>query len=159
RRVSPSRARSACRTAQPSTAELSKAGRSTRAVTSRASTLPTALCTGTSSTSATGLMRSPISASASSTDISGPPKAKQSSLSWAMRGKPLHQSLHRLGMGDDDVGDRDDVVDVDHRAPGVGQRDVARHGDDAPVLGIKRRLAVGLAVDLQLHVILALEAL
>ena len=76
---------SAWRTAKPSTAELSNGGRSIGATTPAASTRPPALASATCSVSATGVTRSAISRSTSPIASSGPPKAKQSSVSWAIR--------------------------------------------------------------------------
>ena len=84
-RVSPAAAKSAWRTANPSTAELSNGGKSIGATISCATTRPRAAASGTVSVSVTGATRSAISRSISATGSSAPPNAKQSSESCAIR--------------------------------------------------------------------------
>ena len=62
-------------------------------------------------------------------------------------------------MGDDEIGDRADIVDADDRQRAVGQGLVAQHGDDMPILRIEQGLAGLAAMDLELVMRLALEAL
>ena len=57
------------------------------------------------------------------------------------------------------IADRLDIVEVDHRDLRLRQCDVGSDGDDTRIVGMKKRLAVLLAVDLQLRECIALEAL
>src|SRR3546814_19126560 len=78
---------------------------------------PSAWCSATGSLDVTGVMISASSLRASSTRMSGPPWAKQSSVSWAMglfRGDGARLGL-QPEVGDDEVGDLLDVVEVEER--------------------------------------------
>src|SRR3546814_6452024 len=78
---------------------------------------------------------------ASSTRMSGPPGAKQSSVSWAMglfRGAGARLGL-QPAVGDDEVGDRLDVVEVEARHRQARQLHVGGHGDDPGVVRLDQR--------------------
>src|SRR3546814_5895193 len=106
-------------------------------------------------------MISASSLRASSTRMSGPPWAKQSSVSWAMglfRGAGARLGL-QPAVGDDEVGDRLDVVEVEARHRQARQLHVGGHGDDPGVVRLDQRLAVRRPVDLDLLMPLRLPAL
>src|SRR4051812_267589 len=111
---------------------------------------PSASKTETSSVPTTATSRSPNRACASSMVIRGPPNAKQSSLSWAIRLKPPedvcegnghveHQPRHRLRVVQ--------IYDGDARCR---KCDVARDAHDGGVQGMDGRAAVVDAMDLDL---------
>ena len=111
-RVSPVPATSAWRTANPSTAELSNDGSARPATTSHASTRPRAARSGTSSISATGMMRVAISRSMSAIGIRAPANAKQSSVSCAFSGSPATLArAARRGAREQDIDDRGRIVE------------------------------------------------
>src|SRR3546814_11607995 len=105
---------------------------------------PSAWCSATGSLDVTGVMISASSLRASSTRMSGPPWAKQSSVSWAMglfRGAGARLGL-QPAVGDDEVGDRLDVVEVESRHRQARQLHVGGNGDPHGVVRLAQRLAV-----------------
>src|SRR5262249_17872266 len=100
-----------------------------------------------------------IRASASSMVISGPPAAKQSSVSWAMKSDSLGLAARQLAMSDNEFGDRHGVVDIDDRQGPIGQSFVPQHVNDLRIARIEQGLAGLATMDLDLVVLLALEAL
>src|SRR4051794_24820301 len=98
-------------------------------------------------------------ATASSTDIIGPPKAKQSSLSCAMALSGPCPRQHVLDANRGSLhhsGDGRDVIEMDQRQPGF-ELGITRDAHDCRIAGKQRRLAVGDAVDLDLAMWRALE--
>src|SRR3546814_9686820 len=91
---------------------------------------PAAALSGTVSIPATGTTRSASRASAASVRISLPPAAKQSSLSCAMALRLAWLAPQKAAMGDDEIGDRRHVVEIEQRHGEAGQLRVARHRDD-----------------------------
>ena len=146
-----SRRRRNCRTA---------AGRPARS-TSPPSTRPRAPVSGTRSVSATGVMRSPISRSMSSS------RKQRTGKREAVVGELRHQRAprrRRLGSSgtaalSSTVGDRLDVVEIDHRHLRLRQRRVGGDGDDMRVVRLDQRLAVRGAMDFDLGEGIALVAL
>src|SRR5690349_23360818 len=95
---------------------------------------PAASFSATRSASATGTSFSLSSASAAAADISSPPKAKQSSLSCAT------VLTRETEMGDDESGDRPNVVECEPRQPAEpGDRPIGGDGDDVAVLRREQR--------------------
>src|SRR5271163_2922379 len=102
-------------------------------------------------------MRSAMRPSAVSMGMSCPSKAKSSSLSWAM----VFQLAENVGdwrcASKNQIGDRLDVVKAHHRRAGAGKWRVAGDRDDARVLRMQRRTAIGGAKDFELGMSAALE--
>src|SRR3978361_1458276 len=123
---------------------------------------PSALSSPTVSTSRTGTTRAAIRPTASSTDIIGPPKAKQSSDNCAICGSALgfalgqyivnrhRRPLHHGGNGLD-------IIEMGGRKRGFNGR-VGCDPNHIGIVGKQQRLLVGGAMDLDLAVWLALEA-
>src|SRR5690606_36406276 len=113
--------------------------------------------------SVTATTRSSSSASASAVVISRPPKAKQSSLSWAMARLAGEGDGRRVRaqaqMIDNGVGDRRRVVQRDHGDGGLGHRTVARDRKDVRIVGRLQRFADGAAEHLELGMRVVLVAL
>src|SRR3546814_10896568 len=112
---------------------------------------------GCGATEATGASRGRNRSGAMSTGMRPPAKAKQSSVSWAMG------SVYQPGRVDrtrlDQIGDRFDVVEVEHGVRAVGQGAVAGHRDHRVVAGPQRWLPNGRTEHLELGVARVLEAL
>src|SRR3546814_1278586 len=120
-----------------STAEFGAGGTSTGETMSSARMRPSAWCSATGSLDVTGVMISASSLRASSTRMSGPPWAKQSSVSWAMglfRGAGARLGL-QPAVGADEVGDRLAVVGVEARHRPDRQIPVGGPGDEPGVGG------------------------
>src|SRR5690606_1485043 len=99
---------------------------------------PRAWLSATGSRSVTGVMISASKRRASSTRMSGPPWAKQSSLSCAMallRGAFLRPCL-QPAVPDDEVGDGLDIVEIEARHRQAGELLVGGDCDDARVVGL-----------------------
>src|SRR6202022_1840069 len=123
---------------------------------------PSASVSETVSTSCTAVTRAAMIPTASSTDIIGPPKAKQSSDSCAIfvsgfgcasrehvfdrDRRPLHHS-----------GDGWDVIEMGDRQLGF-DGSVSGNADDAGIVREQHRLAIGEAMHLDLAMRLGLEA-
>src|SRR5215813_8556296 len=100
---------------------------------------PSASESATVSTSSTLVTRAAIRPTASSTDIIGPPKAKQSSDSCAMRirslgGRFREKILDRDRRPLDQGGDRIDVVEMSDRQPGLNFG-IGHDADNAGIVG------------------------
>src|SRR5690349_17305926 len=116
-----------------------------------------ASCSGTCSVSPTALTLAVMMPTASSIDIKGPPKAKQSSESWAMNPRQQSSSApgQRQHVGDrhrgllDQRRDGRDIVEMDLRQ-GRFNVDIAGYPDDAGIIGKQQRLAVAGAMHLDL---------
>src|SRR5689334_2979143 len=65
---------------------------------------------------------------------------------WDMAGSGLRQ----VEMGEDEIGDGGDIVDIDDGQVTVRQRLVAEHGHDLRIVGIEQRLSGLGAMDLEL---------
>src|SRR4051812_12558253 len=103
--------------------------------------------------SCTAVTREAMIATASSTDIIGPPKAKQSSLSCAMASASRRIAReHVLDAHRGSVhqcSDGRDVIEMNGWKPGFGLG-IARNAHDPRIVGKQRRLAVGDAIYLDL---------
>src|SRR5436305_199879 len=111
---------------------------------------PSASWTGTSSVPTTATSRSPNRACASSMVIRGPPNAKQSSLSWAIRLEPPEDVFEGNGDVEHQPRHRLRVVQIyDGNARGR-KSDVARDAHDGGVQRMEGRAAVLGAMDLEL---------
>src|SRR5665213_31840 len=133
---------------------------------SRASTRPSAALSATVSISSTGFTRAAMMPTASSTDIIGPPKAKQSSDNCAI----LPLRICRSGSGRvvgqhvcdryrgalQQGGCRFHIIEMGQRKPGFNHR-IGDDADDIGVVGEQQRLVVGNPVHLDLAMRLALE--
>src|SRR6187402_2847634 len=120
------------------------------ATQSSARTRPSASGTGTSSVPTIAARRSPNSACASSMVIRGPPNAKQSSLSWAIRLEPPEDVFEGNGHVEHQPRHRRRVVQIyDGNARGR-KRDVARDAHDGGVQRMEGWAAVLGAMDLDL---------
>src|SRR6186713_1680187 len=117
---------------------------------------PSACPSETFSTSCTAVTRAAMMPTASSTDIIGPPKAKQSSdncaicfsaFDWASRQHVSdwnRKALHHSGNGRD-------VIEMNHRKLGFYRR-IGRDTGNAGIVGKQQRLAIGAAMHLDLAV-------
>ena len=92
----------------------------------------------------------------------GPEKAKQSSESWAISARFRRRPARARHRGSRPMRARApprlDVVDIDHRSPGVGERNVGNDADHVRVLRMEGRLADLAAVDLDAGVMRRFEA-
>src|SRR5580704_15083638 len=121
---------------------------------------PSASTSATVSVSPTAVTREAIRPTASSTDISGPPNAKQSSESCAMTSAFGHRQhvLDRNGVAPHHGGDRADIVEMGDGEPGFN-RDIGSDADDIRVGRKQERLAVLGTMHLDLAMRLGLVAL
>src|SRR5258708_11950542 len=115
---------------------------------------PSASRSSTVSISPTALTRLAMIATASSTDISGPPKAKQSSDSCAIRvarslSVPRQHVFDTHRRRTHHSGDRGDVIEMRDRQGGL-DIGVAGNAEDSGVGGEQQVLAVGRAMHLDL---------
>src|SRR4051812_14742935 len=128
---------------------------------SRASTRPSASASATVSTSRTGVTRAAMRPTASSTDIIGPPNAKQSSDNCAICRSAFNlacrqQIIDRNRRPQQHRRDGLDIIEMGGRKRGFNGG-VGRDPYNIGIVGKQQRLLVGGAIDLDLAVRLALE--
>src|SRR5712672_4366300 len=122
---------------------------------------PSASVSETVSTSCTAVTRAVMIPTASSTDIIGPPKAKQSSDNCAISVSALAKAfrqhiLDRYRGALHHLGHRLDIIEMGYRKRGCNRR-IGCDADNAGIVGKQQRLAVGGAVHLDLAMRLPLE--
>src|SRR5450631_4856117 len=128
---------------------------------SLARTRPSAAASKTASMSCTALTRAAMIATASSTDIIGPPNAKQSSDNCAIgcsgfRGASRQHVVDGYRGPPHHSRDRRDVIEMGDRQRGF-QIGVGGDADDTGIAWEQRRLAIGEAMHLDLAMRLGLE--
>src|ERR1700686_2155251 len=123
---------------------------------------PSAAVSETVSISVTGVTRAAMMPTASSTDISGPPKAKQSSDNCAIAvsafaGAARQQVFDRYRGPLHHSGDGRDVIEMGCWQRGFN-RGIGRNPGDRGIVGEQQRLAIGRAMHLDLAMLLGFEA-
>src|SRR5215472_5535869 len=112
---------------------------------------PSASTSGTLSRSGGCTSKARMRSSASAPGISAPPKAKQSSLSWAIGG--LKAALRQ-----DEGGDAGHVVEIEARYVEAGHRRVRCDRDDLRIFDAEQRLPQGRPMHFEFREAVALEA-